>query len=114
MVATSARPTPRSILLAVGSARGDERAVERAFQLTKQWNASLTILHVVDSSAGGQNLTTDEIRDLMSREFAEHPQSKGFHSDLQVARGDPVEQLLIKLKQLNSDMIVMGVGHHDN
>jgi universal stress protein E len=117
VAAISAIGTPKSFLLAISSARGDDRAVDRAFQLAAQWNAVLTILHVIDSTAHGRTgkkLFPDEILESISREFAEHPHSKGLRTDLQVVSGDPAEQILIKSKQMKPDMIVMGVGHHDS
>lgn len=111
MAAASAVWKPRNILLAVGSVRGDDRAVDRAVQLARQSNASLTLLHVTESSA---EFSVDKLIDSMRREITGHPQLNEVRSDLQVAVGDPVEQILAQAEQLNSDLIVMGVGHHDN
>lgn len=117
MAAASESNTPKSILLAISSARGDDRAVDRAFQLAAQWNASLSILHSINDSARertGHKLSTNDLLDTISKEFDQHPHSKGLGTDLQVVSGDPAEQILIKSKQMKPDMIVMGVGHHDN
>lgn len=114
MAAASAVWKPRNILLAVGSARGDDRAVDRAVQLAGQSNAVLTLLHVTESSADGREASVDKRTQSMRREIAGHPQLKEVRSDLQVVAGEPVEQILAQAKLLNSDLIVMGVGHHDN
>lgn len=71
--------TPKNILLAISSARGDDRAVDRGLQLAGQWSAPLTILHVTDNAARqrtGRNRSSDEIFDEITNELSQHPLSR--------------------------------------
>lgn len=115
MAAIGEGRAPKTILLAINSPRGDDRAVDRALRVALQWKAELKILHVIDDRVrerSSQQHCSDEISDEISWEVSQNPLARGLEIDRLVVAGDPANEILTKSEQVEADVIVMGVGHH--
>jgi nucleotide-binding universal stress UspA family protein len=105
---------PKTVFLAINSARGDDRAVDRALQLALQWKASLRVLHVIDDrmrERSHHQHYSDETFDEISWELSQNPLANDLETALQVIAGDPASQIITESQLSKADVIVMGVGH---
>lgn len=105
---------PKKILLATDLTPACDRAFDRAVQLAGQWNAQLTIFHVIEASAlrpwgiaGRLKQAEKEIEHLVQEG---RPNLK--HQIIShVVVGDPAERVVAKTREDACDLIVTGPAH---
>lgn len=110
---------PRKILLATDlSSRGD-RALDRAAQLARQWEAQLHIVHVIDRRSASLSQAADflsswrrspdtslAIQSRIRRDLREEVDQLKIH----VEEGETAEVILDLVAREGCDLIVLGVG----
>lgn len=106
--------TPQNVMLATDLTPASDRAFERAVQLAAQWNAMLTICHVVEASSPRpwgierrmKNAETEIERLMRGSEDA-------FKSKLsrQIIIGDPAERVIEQARTIGSDFLITGPAH---
>lgn len=111
MAMTWTASKPRTIMLAADLAPAGDRAFERALQLATQWDAALTVCHVVEASSMRpwgierriKNAETEVERLLRGSESA---------SAIKVSRhvifGDPAERVIEHADAIESDFLITG------
>ncbi len=105
---------PQNILLATDLTAASDRAFHRAVQLAKEWDASLTICHVVESNSIRpigierriRNVEADMV-ELEKRARASLKQAVSRH----VVIGDPSDRVIEHAKAIKSDFVVTGPAH---
>lgn len=105
---------PKKILLATDLTPACDRAFERAVQLAEQWDAELTVFHVVESSslrpwgiADRTKLAESEIANLV-RDGRPH-----LKHDIKslVVVGDPSERVVAMARRDACDLLITGPAH---
>ena len=105
---------PRNILLATDLTAAGDRAFDRAVQLAKEWGASLTICHVVESSSVRpigierriRNIEAD-MAELEKRARATLKQAVSRH----IVIGDATDRVIEHAQAIKSDFVVTGPAH---
>jgi nucleotide-binding universal stress UspA family protein len=98
---------PRHILIAHDLRDTADMALCRAAQLAKQFNAKLTLLHVLDPSKSSQE--HDQAKQALDRSLSQYA-TPG--TQLLIRSGiKPSEVVLQQLNELGCDLLVLG-GHH--
>jgi nucleotide-binding universal stress UspA family protein len=98
---------PRHILIAHDLRDTADMALCRAAQLAKQFNAKLTILHVLDPSKSSQE--HEQAKQALDRSLTQYAPPG---SQLLIRTGiKPSETVLQQLNALGCDLLVLG-GHH--
>lgn len=104
--------TPRRIMLATDLTSAGDRAFDRAMQLAKQWNAELTVCHVIEASALRSRGVERRVRNAES-ELERLVNSGKF--DRKVPRhivvGDPADRMLEHARAIGCDFLVTGPAH---
>lgn len=105
---------PRKVLLATDLTPACDRAFDRAVQLATQWDAQLTIFHVVEASslrvwgiANRVKQAEQECELLLRDTLPDLRKSIISH----VVVGDPAERVMAKTREDASDLIVTGPAH---
>jgi nucleotide-binding universal stress UspA family protein len=98
---------PRHILIAHDLRDTADMALSRATQLANQFNAKLTVLHVLDPSKSSQE--HDQAKQALDRSLTKYAPTG---SQLLIRTGlKPSEVVLQQLNELGCDLLVLG-GHH--
>jgi nucleotide-binding universal stress UspA family protein len=106
---------PRRILLATDLGARCDRALDRAVQLARQWQAPLLVVHALarDSTEPwlGDDLPPDMDRVQATRQRIERDLRDGVAElDIQVQEGTPGEVILAAAAREGCDLIVVGEG----
>lgn len=104
--------TPRSIMLATDLTPAGDRAFDRATQLAMQWNAELTVCHVIEASAlrpwgidrRFRNAET-ELERLVSSSKLDRKVPR------HIVVGDPADRTLEHARAIGCDFLVTGPAH---
>ncbi|MGE4046984.1 MAG: universal stress protein [Acetobacteraceae bacterium] len=104
---------PQRILLATDLSCRCDRAQDRAVWLAEQWDARLTLLHVLEAPASdlpsGRHATDTRIAE---RHFQPGLHGRAIAFDIVLERGDPTGVILTQAIERNCQMIVTGVAQH--
>ena len=111
MATTWTASKPRTIMLAADLTPAGDRAFERAIQLAAQWNAALTVCHVVEASTMRlwgierrmKNAETEVERLLRGSEDA-----SAVKISRHVVFGDPAERVIEHAGAIESDFLITG------
>ena len=114
MAARSTVTRPKNILLATDLTPACDRAWERARQLAVEWNAALTVCHVVEASSlrpwgierRVKNAET-ELHRLVGCSRDELKQKLSCH----ILVGDPADRTIEHARSISSDFIITGPAH---
>jgi nucleotide-binding universal stress UspA family protein len=99
------------ILFATDFGPGAERAAAYAFSLAQEHNASLTLLHVVESGAAYTEEAVArqrEIEVVRMKKLMPHGSENWCKPEFRVTFGSAVEEILIAARESKADLIVMG------
>jgi nucleotide-binding universal stress UspA family protein len=112
------------ILVATDGSKTAQKAAAYAVDLSKQLNASILVLSVIDkrslisqtvpASATETHImepTEDYLRQMAERyatEIVERCDRKGVQSQVVITTGHPVEEIVKRAEKLKADLIVMG------
>jgi nucleotide-binding universal stress UspA family protein len=95
----------------ISGIREDSRALEHAIFIAAEYNAELTVLHVLeDMPASGQ--WENAIRQLVKRiEDSIYPEFRGSSMVRSVVRtGEPFREIVQQATEEQSDAVIMGLG----
>ncbi len=112
---------PASILLATDLSARCDRALERAAQLTKEWQAKLIALNVIDVPntpdqmlAWVDNKSDDSVLHVAAKQMARDVADLGISVSMQVVRSTDTAATIQKTALNNaSDMIVTGMARNE-
>jgi nucleotide-binding universal stress UspA family protein len=108
---------PRAILLATDlSARGD-RALDRAAQLAKEWDARLVVVHVVEASNRDEDVVDravpeDPVR-LVRRQLIRDVGEVAETATLVIEAGQPAEGIIRTAEREGCDLIILGIARDE-
>jgi nucleotide-binding universal stress UspA family protein len=105
--------SPKRIVLAMDFSEPAHRALNYAFSFAKQYNAELTLVHVLEhfpSSVGLQSASSKAMRQL--RELVPPGPSKTSVVKFLVRIGKPYEQIVALAFETQADLVIMGVRGH--
>lgn len=114
---------PRSVLLASDLGARSDRALDRAVQLVRAWDARLVVATVVEDGAGRVDALA--LRDppdwyrgedpvaAVERQLLEETSALGVRASLRVERGQPDERLLEVAREEDCGLVVTGVARHE-
>jgi nucleotide-binding universal stress UspA family protein len=104
------------ILVATDLSARSDRAVERAFLLAKQIRASLTILHVVDTSLPSR--IADRLHDDARAAIADHvaalADANSVPWDIIIVLGNDHKDIVEHAESLQADLIVLGIHRNES
>lgn len=114
-------PLPRRLLLGTDLSPRCDRALDRAAQLTRNWQASLTVLNVLDAPRAPDQILawlSDERRfdpELDAREQLERGLAHvGLQADILLERApDAPEAIAARAQALAADLVVTGVARDE-
>ena len=114
MAVSVSRDKPKSIMLATDLTPAGDRALDRAVQLSVQWDAPLTVCHVVEASLlrpwgierRVKNAET-ELERLVAGARATVKQKLSCH----IVVGDPAERTIEHARAISTDFLVTGPAH---
>ncbi|AKC87541.1 universal stress protein [Pseudoxanthomonas suwonensis] len=114
---------PDSILLATDLGARSDRALDRAVQLARQWNARLVVATVVDEHAMEARAMTlrdppgwyreEDPADLAQKQLLEDLSARDLRVKVRVKRGDVVESLLAVAHEEGCGLVVTGVARYE-
>lgn len=115
------KSVPASILLATDLSARCDRALERAAQLTKEWQAKLIALNVIDVPntpdqmlAWVDNKSDDSVLHVAAKQMARDVADLGISVSMQVVRSTDTAATIQKTALNNaSDMIVTGMARNE-
>lgn len=99
-------------MLATDPAPASDRAFDRALQLAEQWDAELTICHVIESSAARPLVMERCVRNAeteLDRLVRTSPLTRKISRHIVV--GDPASRTLEHARAIDVDFIVTGPAH---
>ena len=99
------------ILFATDFGPGAEKAAAYAFSLAQEHNATLTLLHVIESAAAYTEESVArqrEINILRMRQLMPEGSENWCNPEFRATFGAAVEEILIAAKEIKADLIVMG------
>src|SRR5690606_29055517 len=106
MSASSPVPArPRKILMATDLSARCDRALDRALQLSVQWQAPLQVVHAAPREAIGAQSAADTLASIRRRIERDLDDDA---IDVRVEEGDPAEVVLDVARRSGSDLIVLG------
>jgi nucleotide-binding universal stress UspA family protein len=88
------------VLCAVDLKRPSARVLDWANQLAKEYQAELTLLHVVSDSSTSDPDTRRALKDLQ--------ETVGSNADLRLGDGDPAKTVAETARELSADLLVIG------
>jgi len=124
MTAPAAMTRPAKVLLATDLGPRCDRALDRAAQLAKDWEAELDIIHVIEEPLPAEQKVFDQLhwrhpqdpvgrmRRRISEDLAqdiEHTEAVQVH----VATGNPADRIVEAAKREGCDLIVTGVARDE-
>lgn len=96
---------PNKVLVATDFSARSDRALDRAVQLSAQWNARLLVVHAARREIGGWSADTlGSIRERIQREL--HGDADG--ADVLVEEGEPSEVITAVAVREGCDLVVLG------
>jgi nucleotide-binding universal stress UspA family protein len=112
---------PRKILVPVTASNGSRAAFKIALRLAKAWNASITLLHVVNLAIVGEERgiartrlidelvgdASNDLRELAARESPDLP------VEILVREGTPSRTIINEAARMKADGIVMAAHRHN-
>lgn len=117
---------PKVILFATDLSGRCDRALDRAAQLARQWQARLVVLHVMERNAAGQMLPADApswpsqdraaiVMRQIRRDLREAmPQAEELRDvDVRLEEGDPVAKIDEVARSIGAGLIVTGVARDE-
>jgi len=110
--------TIKHIGVALEHTDGDAKIISAAITLAKSHNASITLVHVVDTPGvtvyGNESESLHSANDKAYLErLAEEVAERDFQVNTDLRFGQPVEELVKSVKENNFDLLVLGShGHH--
>lgn len=105
------------ILFATDFGPGAEKAAAYAFSLAQEHNASLTLLHVIESGAAYTEQSAArqrEINVVRMRKLMPEGSENWCKPEFRVTFGSAVEEILIGARESKADLIVMGAKPRKN
>lgn len=110
------QPPPTKILLATDLSPGSDRALDRASQLARQWNAELLIVHAIES---GQPILSgrDDLpswrrppipRLSVERQIRRDLRDEVNNFTVHVEEGDPTQVILEAAEREACDLVILG------
>jgi nucleotide-binding universal stress UspA family protein len=105
------------ILFATDFGPGAEKAAAYAFSLAQEHNASLTLLHVIESGAAYTEESVArqrEINAVRMRKLMPEGSENWCKPEFRVTFGSAVEEILIGARESKADLIVMGAKPRKN
>jgi nucleotide-binding universal stress UspA family protein len=118
---TSNTTPPATILLATDLSARCDRALERAAQLAKEWQAQLIALNVIDAPdspdqvlAWVENRTDDTVLNIAAKQMARDVSGLGIMVSMQVIHSaDTASTIKQTALSTNSDMVVTGMARNE-
>jgi nucleotide-binding universal stress UspA family protein len=114
MVTNSPIEKPSNILLATDLTPACDRALDRAVQLSIEWNAALTVCHVVEASSirpWGVERRVKNAETEMQRLVARSRSSLKERLSSHVLVGDPAESAIEYARGISSNFVITGPAH---
>lgn len=110
----------RNIVVGVDFSDLSKEALERACQLARESRAKLRLVHVVDRTVAAgmaewEECDVDDVRSRLTDQAHTALEELGKSADTplptlsRVLFGDPVEELIHQIKQVNAELLVIGV-----
>ena len=117
------RSPPKTILLATDlSSRGD-RALDRAAQLARQWNARLVVVHAIEGASDGPNWSDlddapswrrpPEAAIAIERQIRRDLREEVDDLLIHIEEGDPVQVILATIEREECDLVVLGTARDE-
>jgi nucleotide-binding universal stress UspA family protein len=114
MVASPPSEKPNNILLATDLTPACDRALDRAVQLAIEWDAALTVCHVIEASSPRpwgierrvKNAET-EMQRLVARSRSTLKKELSYH----ILVGDPAERSIEHARNVSSNFVITGPAH---
>ena len=115
---------PRKILLATDLGARSDRALDRAVQLARQWNASLVVVHAMEKPAirppwwshleetPSWRRPPDPAREIEELIRRDAQQDIGAF-DVRVSAGDPADVVMEVAEKEQADLIVLGTARNE-
>ena len=101
----------KHILFATDFGPGAQKAAAHAFSLAQEHNATLTLLHVIESAAAYTEESVARQREINSvrmRQLMPNGTEDWCKPEFRVTFGSAVEEILIAARESQADLIVMG------
>jgi nucleotide-binding universal stress UspA family protein len=101
----------KHILFATDFGPGAQKAAAHAFSLAQEHNATLTLLHVIESAAAYTEESVARQREINSvrmRQLMPNGTEDWCKPEFRVTFGSAVEEILIAARESKADLIVMG------
>jgi nucleotide-binding universal stress UspA family protein len=101
----------KHILFATDFGPGAQKAAAHAFSLAQEHNATLTLLHVIESAAAYTDESVARQREINSvrmRQLMPNGTEDWCKPEFRVTFGSAVEEILIAARESKADLIVMG------
>lgn len=114
MAKSPAPKQPQNILLATDLTAAGDRAFDRAVQLAKEWNADLTLCHVVEASSARPIGIERRIRSVEAEMTELEARASGVLKRAvprHVVIGDPAGRVIEHARAIKSDFVVTGPAH---
>lgn len=112
-----------TILVPYDGSDGANRAVEHAFDLAQQYDATVHGLFIVDTRSYGEparssvELIVDEVEDeghrLLDR-VADRAEAQGVRFESRLRHGVPHDEITAHADEVDADIVVMGFQGHTN
>ena len=115
------------ILIAVDGSPSGREAIEFGLQIAEKQNATVTFFYAirpVGLSEWSADFSQGEVRSLpfqldgdeqvMLDKASQQAAARGIHSNVEIASGDPVSEIISHADAINADLIVVGSrGQHE-
>lgn len=109
---------PTNILIATDLGSQSDRALDRAAQLARQWQATLHVVHALRPEATSVWLSNVEVEaavgeddhELVKRQVRRDLQSQVTRLDIHIRRGEPTNVILEVAEEQDCELIIVGVG----
>ncbi|HEX6956353.1 MAG TPA: universal stress protein [Ferrovibrio sp.] len=100
----------KKILVATDFSTRSDRAIRRGVLLAKEFDAAVTLLHVVDNDQPERILRAERLAAsaLLSEQAASLGKIDGVACDHSIALNDPFEGILDSVRQISPDLLVLG------
>jgi nucleotide-binding universal stress UspA family protein len=113
---------PRRILLATDLRSRSDRALDRAAQLARQWNAPLVVIHAMEPKPVGLRESAEPLPSWrkppnpapnIERQIRRDLREEVNHLTIQVEEGDPSQVILDTVEREGCDLIVLGAAQDE-
>ena len=105
--------TYQHVLLAIDYSAENRHVAQKAFEIAKQNQAKLSIVHVIQLLSNNNTKLIDNLLDAEQNSLAKIANDLGIEEDDQWLRaGLPAREIVDLAKEQAVDLIVMGAHHH--